>query len=152
MDRVKEKFYEKGLSFQCQGSGKCCVSRGEYGFVYLTLKDRRLMAKHLGLSVGEFKKRFCAQTDGVWHLIQPEGTEDCLFLKNKRCEVYEARPTQCRTWPFWPENMNPRAWKRDVVAFCPGASIQGKENLRPSGEISRQLLEQEKAEKELFGE
>lgn len=108
------------------------------------------MAKHLKLSVGEFRKRYVAETDGVSHLIQPEGTEDCVFLKDKRCEVYEARPTQCRTWPFWPENMNAKAWKKDVVAFCPGARVKTKKALRSPEEIKKQLEEQTMAEKELF--
>ena len=30
---------EKGIRFECQGSGNCCVSRGTYGFVYLSKKD-----------------------------------------------------------------------------------------------------------------
>lgn len=148
---MNKSFYKEGLHFECQGSGKCCVSRGEYGFVYLTRKDRRQMAKHLNLSVGEFRKRYVRETDGVSHLIQPEGTEDCLFLKNNRCEVYEARPIQCRTWPFWPENMNSKAWKKDVVAFCPGARVKKtKATLRSREEIERQLKEQSLAEKELF--
>ena len=28
-----------GIKFECQGSGNCCVSRGSYGFVYLSLTD-----------------------------------------------------------------------------------------------------------------
>ncbi|HAG90573.1 MAG TPA: zinc/iron-chelating domain-containing protein [Bdellovibrionales bacterium] len=144
------KFIEKGLHFQCQGSGKCCVSRGEYGEVYLTREDRKKMAEHLGLSVGEFKKKYCAGADGVWGLIQPEGLEDCIFLKDKRCQVYEARPTQCRTWPFWPENMNAKAWKKEVVAFCPGAQVTTKKSLRSSKEIEKELSDQIRAEKEIF--
>ena len=30
---------EKGIRFECQGSGNCCVSRGAYGFVYLSKRD-----------------------------------------------------------------------------------------------------------------
>ena len=26
---------------------------------------------------------------------------------------------QCRTWPFWPENMSSKAWT-SIAAFCPG--------------------------------
>ncbi len=108
------------------------------------------MAKHLNLTLGEFKKRFVAETDGVFHLIQPQDTEDCVFLEQNRCAVYEARPTQCRTWPFWPENMNSKAWKRDVIDFCPGASVKTKASLRNRDEIQKQLDEQIIAEKEIF--
>jgi uncharacterized protein len=145
--KIKD-FYKDGLNFKCQGSGKCCVSRGEYGYVYVTKDDIKNLADRQQLSAREFKSRFCKVTDGVAHLIQPKETEDCIFLRDKRCTVYEARPVQCRTWPFWPENMNSKAWKRDVIAFCPGASVKSKKS---ADVIHAQVLEQADSEKELFG-
>ena len=26
-------------------------------------------------------------------------------LRRKSCSIYGVRPLQCRTWPFWPENL-----------------------------------------------
>ena len=63
------------------------------------------MALHLGLRTSDFTRQYCDKTGGVYHLKTLDQS-DCMFLKNKRCEVYPSRPTQCRTWPFWPENMN----------------------------------------------
>jgi len=122
---AKNKFYENGLRFQCQGSGKCCTSHGEYGFVFLTLEDRQRMARELNMRTSEFTKQYCDRKGPVWHLKEDPKNPDCMFLKNKRCSIYEGRPTQCRTWPFWPEVMNAKAWKKDVESFCPGVG-QGK--------------------------
>lgn len=122
---AKNKFYENGLRFQCQGSGKCCTSHGEYGFVFLTLEDRKRMARELKIRTSEFTKQYCDRKGPVWHLKEDPKNPDCMFLKNKRCSIYEGRPTQCRTWPFWPEVMNAKAWKKDVESFCPGVG-QGK--------------------------
>lgn len=108
----------QGVRFECQGSGRCCVSRGEYGFVYLTDPDRKAMAAHLGLSLREFTRDYCGKTDGYYHLSETKS--ECRFLKNHRCEVYEARPTQCRTWPFWPQNMDAKVWTEEVQSYCPG--------------------------------
>jgi hypothetical protein len=36
----KNKFYKEGIRFECQGEGKCCVTRGRYGYVYLSFNDR----------------------------------------------------------------------------------------------------------------
>jgi Fe-S-cluster containining protein len=85
--------------------------------VYLTLEDRRRLARALGIPTRRFTREYCAKTDGLHHLR--DTGPDCLFLMEKRCSVYEARPTQCRTWPFWPENMSARAWTA-IAAFCPG--------------------------------
>lgn len=113
------------------------MSRGQYGFVYLTLDDRRRLARTLGLRTSAFTRRYCDFDGEYWHLKDPD--EDCRFLEGTRCTVYEGRPAQCRTWPFWPENMNARTWKKDVVAFCPGVG-KGR---RYSAEEIRRLLGQD---------
>lgn len=143
----KAKFYEEGLRFQCQGSGNCCTSHGEFGFVFLTLDDRRRFAKHLKTSTAAFTRKYCDLKDGVWHLKEEATNPDCMFLKNKRCSVYEARPTQCRTWPFWPEVMNPKSWKSEVASFCPGV---GKGPLISREEIENVVLEDQENTKK-FG-
>jgi Fe-S-cluster containining protein len=51
-------------------------------------------------------------------------TRDCIFLRQgngfKECMIYPVRPSQCRSWPFWPGNLvNPDGW--DTAAKkCPG--------------------------------
>lgn len=131
-DGSDPKFYAEGLRFECQGSGKCCTSRGAYGYVYLTPDDRKRFAKFFGLTVARFQREHCETTEGHVHLKNPEA--DCAFLRGKRCSVYEARPSQCRSWPFWPENLNARAWNRDVKSFCPGV---GKGKLHTPAEIEK---------------
>lgn len=127
---------EEGVRFACQGSGRCCVSRGAYGWVYLTLVDRQRLAQALGIPTRRFTREYCAKTDGLFHL-RDDGP-DCRFLVDRRCSVYEARPTQCRTWPFWPENMSAKAWTA-IAAECPGV---GKGRVVPVEEIRRLLREQ----------
>jgi len=131
-------FWENGVQFQCQGSGNCCVSRGGYGFVYLTKVDRVRMAAHLKLSTRAFTQKYCDQKNEVWKL-KDTSNDDCVFLKQKRCSVYEARPTQCRTWPFWPEVMNAKVWREEVATFCPGV---GKGKTWSKEEVEIQLADQ----------
>ena len=137
-------FLAEGIQFQCQGSGNCCVSHGSYGNVYVTPSDRKALARALGLKPSVFTRKFCQRKLGVWKLKDGD-TKDCLFLKNKRCTVYQARPTQCRTWPFWPEVMNAKAWNREVASFCPGV---GKGRVWPVEEIQRELNAQIQSEDE----
>lgn len=120
---------ENAVRFQCQGSGKCCVTHGQYGHVYLTLADRRRLAKHLGLSTSVFTRTLCSRdaAAGGGHVyrlkdgrLKDGNGPDCIFLEGKRCGVYEGRPEQCRTWPFWPEVMNAKKWAKEVASFCPG--------------------------------
>ncbi len=113
------EFYGSGLWFACRGDGRCCVSRGRYGYVYLSFNDRRRLASHLGLSLAQFTSQYVIKEDGMYQLRYTG--RDCPFFHENRCSVYEARPWQCRTWPFWPENMNSTVWDEEVLFWCPGA-------------------------------
>ena len=54
----------------------------------------------------------------VYNLNFPD-SEPCMFLNKKGCGVRGAA-AQCRTFPFWPENMSDlRVWKK-VKKLCPG--------------------------------
>jgi uncharacterized protein len=130
--RGRPPWWSNGIRFECQETGRCCVSHDAYGYVYLTLKDRRRLARHLGLTTLKFTRRYCSKTDGCFHLKDPTGP--CEFLDGKRCSVYEGRPTQCRTWPFWPENMKAKVWNSQITSFCPGI---GKGRLYPASEIQQ---------------
>lgn len=136
-----KEWWRDGVKFECQGSGKCCTSHGQYGFVYLTPDDRRRMAKHLKMKTADFTRTYCERTDGIWHLRERRENPDCLFLEGKRCGVYEGRPNQCRTWPFWPEVMGAKSWSKDVAAFCPGV---GKGRVWTGEEIEKSIRQQVK--------
>ena len=110
----------KGINFQCQGSANCCISRGSYGYVYLSKKDILLLSQFKKIKIDTFIHRYCDKTDGFIHLKEKNGHSECQFLQNKKCSIYKARPTQCRTWPFWSENMKPKIWNQDISKFCPG--------------------------------
>ena len=117
-DEVDIDFYAKGLRFECTGCGECCRARhGKPSWVYVTIDERRRLARHLKLSTSTFTRRYCAKSNGFFHLRDP--SSDCVFLDGARCTVYEARPGQCRTFPFWRENMGQRAWNK-TARECEG--------------------------------
>ncbi len=128
---------ENGIRFECQGSGNCCVSRGSYGYVYLSKKDIRILSIGLKTTQKNFIKKYCQKTDGYVHLKELKKNKgDCIFLIDKKCSVYKSRPIQCRTWPFWSENMNTKDWNNDIAKNCPGV---GKGKLIKKKEILKQV-------------
>ena len=140
--------YKNGIRFECQGSGKCCVSRESYGFVYLSDSDIIRFSKYLKLTIKKFKEKYCQLTDGFIHLIErTELKGNCIFLKDKKCSVYEGRPSQCRTWPFWNENMNSKVWNEDISLNCPGV---GKGGIVKAKKIKEFLKQDSYKEKEIF--
>lgn len=132
---MKKRFWSEGIRFECQGSGNCCVSRGGYGHVFLTKDDRKAIAKNLNLRASVFTKMFCEKESEIWKL--KDGLQgECVFLRERKCSIYKARPIQCRTWPFWPEVLNARTWNKEVASFCPGV---GKGRVWSEPEIQGQL-------------
>ena len=146
---MKESWWIDGIQFACQGSGKCCTSHGEYGFVFLSKNDRQVFAKYLKISTSQFTRQYCDKYHGAFHLKEDPKNPDCMFLKNKKCSVYEARPTQCRTWPFWPEVMSAKAWKKEIVSFCPGVS---KGPVVPAKEVEKMMNQQTHTEDQILKE
>ncbi|MBL7669391.1 MAG: YkgJ family cysteine cluster protein [Bdellovibrionaceae bacterium] len=141
------QWWDNGIQFECQGSGRCCTSHGEFGFVYVNLTDRKRLARFHKLTTSSFTKKYCEKRSGIWHIKERRDNPDCLFLSGKKCGVYLARPTQCRTWPFWPEVMEAKAWKKEVVSFCPGV---GHGKIHSAKEIKKTLQEQIDSETELL--
>jgi Fe-S-cluster containining protein len=135
----RKAWWQDGVRFACQGSGKCCVNHGAHGHVYVTRADRRQLAAELGIPTAQFTRQYCRKAQGEFLLDDP-GPE-CRFLEGRSCSVYDARPTQCRTWPFWPENMQPKSWAK-VAAFCPGV---GQGAVVPAETIVEILVEQRRA-------
>ena len=114
-----DPWYRDGLRFTCTQCGNCCT--GAPGFVWVGLEEIERLAAHLGLEVDEFGRRFVRRVGRHHSLIErPNG--DCVFWdRASGCTVYQARPVQCRTWPFWEENLeDPEEWAR-VQTGCPGS-------------------------------
>lgn len=107
------------------------------------------MADHLQLPLREFTKKYCDKTQGFYHLKEDSERAECLFLRGKKCGIYEARPVQCRTWPFWPEVMNAKTWNKEVKSFCPGV---GQGRLHSAEEIEKNLNAQKRSESQLLKE
>ncbi len=112
-------------------------------------REIELAAGQLGLPVAEFRRKYCrrvGQKLSFKEVRRPNGNHDCIFLKEipaepagkelepgeaipltrRVCGIYAVRPLQCRTWPFWQENVvNPASWKR-AAKGCPGMDRAGR--------------------------
>jgi hypothetical protein len=79
-----------------------------------------MLADHFKLSVSEFSDRYIRLVDGQICLLDSPATNQCIFLKENKCSIYEARPIQCRTFPWWLHNLeSPDNW-RSAGVNCEG--------------------------------
>lgn len=118
-------WYKGGLRFQCTECGKCCT--GTPGFVWVSEDEILAMATILNISVELFKRKYIRRRDNRYALTEKKkenGDFDCVFLKDNRCQVYQNRPIQCRTYPWWRENLNSeQSWKL-AAKECEGINDQ----------------------------
>jgi uncharacterized protein len=112
-------WYRDGLAFTCTRCGACCT--GAPGYVWVEADEIERLATYRGETVDQFSAKFVRQVGDRYSLIEKPGG-DCIFWdKTAGCTVYPARPRQCQTWPFWPENVEtPEDWDH-VRKVCPGS-------------------------------
>ena len=125
---MADEWYADGLRFQCTQCGNCCT--GPPGAVWFADDEAEVMAQMCNLGVKAFLKKYARRIGKRWSLKEHKTRHgyDCIFLDRRTapgraiCSLYEARPMQCRTWPFWPENLeSPEAWEYTRrVTPCPG--------------------------------
>lgn len=146
------------MRFECQEScgGKCCSfgwSGG--GFIFLTKADRSRIQLHTGKRVADFAKRgyfdstrFTQVPTQQYYLDQKEGL--CIFFKGGKCSVYSHRPTQCRTFPYWPEIVQLAHNQQEFAKVCPGIGV-GEEDDKKKASMMRLQSEADMEMKTNFG-
>jgi Fe-S-cluster containining protein len=134
----------EGVRFTCQpGCINCCNMEG---YVYLTEDDLKRAAKFTGLTRRAFESRYVYRTSRQMRFRKPRDKQ-CPFLLDHGCSIHPAKPTQCRTFPFWPDLVErPAAWKR-TGRYCPGI---GKGPLIQIGTALEMAEEQRKAYPEMY--
>ncbi len=105
------------LRFACQPNcSNCCQVEGE---VYLTEQDLQRMAEYTGMNPETFEATYVYRTKRLLRLRKPHGRQ-CHFHQNNCCSIHPVKPTQCRTFPFWPELIeDAKAWE-EASQYCPG--------------------------------
>lgn len=124
-----------GLSFSCTMCGNCCS--GPEGYVLVDDAEVAAFAARFGITAQEFIRQYTHMTSEGRSLNEKKsvGGLDCIFLDREKipgkavCGVYEDRPVQCRTWPFWPSVIRSRtSWER-AKRVCPGMDKGKKHDL-----------------------
>ncbi len=122
MHRDENVFYREGLHFECQRCSACC--RHEPGYAFLSESDVQSLCALLKLPEEEFFQIYCRWIPWSGNLevlaLKEKSNNDCIFWADGGCQVYTARPFQCRSFPFWHTILDcEKNWK-DAAQDCPG--------------------------------
>ncbi len=120
---------EAPFRFECHRCGHCC--RTGHGRVWFEEEELAPMAAARGMEVEAFVRLHVVAVDGRLSLREgPHGR--CGLLEGLcDCSVYEARPAQCRSFPFWPAILEGGSALLDAAAYCPGIQLPGGGALQP---------------------
>ena len=87
----------QAFRFACQkGCVRCCEAPG---VVRLAAGDAAKAAEHLELSAEEFDARYILHAPDA-QFLKPAAGGRCPFLLQDGCAIHEAKPAQCRLYPF----------------------------------------------------
>jgi len=141
-------WYADGLKFTCSQCGNCCT--GPPGYVWISKDEIVRLAEYLKITPEETVEKYCRKLGGRFSLKEkrgPGGGYDCVFLnetdadpnprkelsrgepvplKRRGCSIYPVRPLQCRTWPFWPENLESKQRWDAAAVRCHGMNHGGR--------------------------
>jgi Fe-S-cluster containining protein len=104
--------------FRCKRCGYCCHQHGEYLYVYIETEDIERIAQHLGLTYDEVARKYTKRL--IHGRTLRFVNKVCPFHTPKGCSIHPVKPEQCRTWPYWPENVSNNQFKAGIKRFCPG--------------------------------
>lgn len=109
--------FEPSVCSICRGN--CCI--GESGYIWINSIEIEKLAFYLKLSSKEFIDKYLFKVGYKYSIKEVKLDENnfacCFFdLKDRKCLIYDYRPSQCRTFPFWDyfkKNVN------EVYKECP---------------------------------
>ena len=115
-------WYAGGLRFTCTQCGNCCS--GAPGYVWVTAGEIEAIAGRLEMTVAAFERRYVRKV-GQRTSLTERRDGDCDFLRRLDdgraiCGIYDVRPSQCKTWPFWDENLESADAWAEASRDCPG--------------------------------
>ncbi|GIL64452.1 hypothetical protein Vafri_18371 [Volvox africanus] len=107
--------------FMCTMCGKCCTGDGE---IWVSSEEAARIARHLNMSIQRFLDTHTKQYSKYkgWRMLKTgEGSSSCIFLgADNKCSIHAVRPSQCSTYPWWPELTLDREWEWEKANICEG--------------------------------
>jgi uncharacterized protein len=122
-DHIEQQPQDYPYSFNADAcstcSGRCC--RGNTGYVWITTDEIAAIAKSKQMELADFYAQYIRYVGNKLSLTERFINNEylcCFFDAAKRaCSIYEKRPRQCITFPFWDEFKDD---KSNLIATCPG--------------------------------
>ncbi len=121
MSIIRKEGFDFGFDAEgCKScEGNCCI--GESGNIWINKIEIENLSKYLNISLYEIQFKFLEKRGYKYSIKEVQLSKNnyaCIFfdLNKKQCSIYEARPMQCMTFPFWKYF---KKNKEEVFKECP---------------------------------
>ncbi|MFA6011453.1 MAG: YkgJ family cysteine cluster protein [Desulfobacteraceae bacterium] len=102
--------------------GRCC--NGDSGNIWVSRKEIETISLTLNMNTQEFIDVYLRKIDYKFSIKELKSKENyaCVFYDESKggCTIYDVRPEQCRTFPFWPYFKDKPL---EAVEECPGVKM-----------------------------
>jgi uncharacterized protein len=103
--------------------GNCCV--GSSGYIWVNPNEIEEISKFLNLSESDFISKYLYKIKYRYSIKEVKVDEQnfaCVFfdLETRGCKIYEVRPNQCKTFPFWDYFKDK---EKEVIKECPAIKL-----------------------------
>jgi uncharacterized protein len=93
--------FKKSACVAC--GGYCCI--GSSGYIWTTSEEQKKISDILKIDIDEFRKEYLIYINGKYSIKELKISDIyyCVFFdtEKKCCSIYDVRPKQCRSFPFW---------------------------------------------------
>ncbi|ECP7275047.1 YkgJ family cysteine cluster protein [Campylobacter jejuni] len=101
--------------------GKCCI--GESGNIFVSKEELEALRRYLNLESKEFTEKYLKKVGFKMSFKEVEFEDGfaCIFFdtQKRNCSIYDFRPKQCRTFPFWEYfKTHQKELKKECIGIC----------------------------------
>ena len=112
--------FDTSACYSCEG--RCCT--GESGYIYVTKNEIKKISELLNLDIKDFTSKYLFKKGYKYSIKELEynNSFECVFYDRDAngCKIYEARPSQCISFPFWDYY---RFRVDELMQECPGIKM-----------------------------
>lgn len=125
-------YHNQPIRFRCTQCSQCCYG-GKYAYVKASHQEIENIRSFLKITREDFKTDYLIKLVDHGYgirmkfsvLAKTMGKKGhCILLNEEgKCSVYPVRPTQCRSYPFWPEILISEDKWNDERSRCEGINL-----------------------------
>ncbi|WP_324170910.1 YkgJ family cysteine cluster protein [Sulfurimonas sp.] len=116
--------FDSSACFSCEG--RCCT--GDSGYIFVTKNEIEKISKLLSVEENNFVKNYLFKKGYKYSIKEMKYNDsyECIFYDRdiKACSIYDERPSQCRTFPFWDYY---KIRLDELKQECPGVKMKDKD-------------------------